>query len=88
MREMKYLGLDLSPAFVRSPECNGIIERFNRTLQEQVFDIHVFQNLDEARRVIAKFIEDYNTYWLLERHGHRSPLEVRSALKQDLPNAA
>jgi len=34
--ELKYLGLMHSPAFVRSPECNGIIERFNRTLEEQV----------------------------------------------------
>lgn len=80
-REMKYLGLDLSPAFVRSPQCNGIIERFHRTLQEQVFDVHVFTSLDEARRAIAKFIEDYNAFWLLERHGHRSPLEVRAELQ-------
>jgi len=88
VREMKYFGLELSPAFVRSPECNGIIERFHRTLQEQVFDIHVFKNLEEARWAIAKFIEDYNTYWLLERHGHRSPLEVRADFKQALLNAA
>ena len=38
--ELKFLGLAHSPAFVRSPECNGIIERFNCTLQEQVFDVH------------------------------------------------
>lgn len=38
-KELKFLGLIYSPAFVRSPECNGIIERFHRTLNEQVFDL-------------------------------------------------
>lgn len=76
-KELKFLGLAHSPAFVRSPECNGIIERFNRTLQEQVFDVHCFESIDEARRVIAVFIENYNRHWLLERLGHRSPIEYR-----------
>lgn len=81
-REMRYLGLELSPAFVRSPECNGIIERFHRTLQEQVFDVNVFDSIEEARVAIAKFIHDYNAHWLLERHGHCSPLEVRAKLQK------
>src|SRR5439155_26025207 len=76
-RELKFLGLAYSPAFVRSPECNGIIERFNRTLQEQVFDLHCFETIEEARTVIAKFIEDYNRFWLIERLGYRSPIEYR-----------
>ena len=33
-REMEFLGLDMSKSFVRSPESNGCIERFNRTLEE------------------------------------------------------
>lgn len=87
-REMAYLGLELSPAFVRSPECNGVIERFHRTLQEQVFDINCFETIEEARIAIAQFIKDYNRYWLLERHGHRSPLEVRAALQNVLLKCA
>ena len=85
---MNYLGLALSPAFVRSPECNGVIERFHRTLQEQVFDVNYFETIEEARIAIAKFIQDYNRYWLLERHGHRSPLEVRSELQNVLLKCA
>ncbi|MGH9427731.1 MAG: transposase [Terriglobia bacterium] len=76
--ELKFLGLAYSPAFVHSPECNGIIERFNRTLQEQVFDIHCFETIEEARAVIATFIDDYNRFWLIERLGHRSPLEFKA----------
>ena len=86
--ELKFLGLVYSPAFVRSPECNGIIERFNRTLQEQVFDIHCFETIEEARTVIAKFIDDYNAFWLIERLGHRSPLEYKAALTQPLLKCA
>jgi len=87
-REMQYLGLELSPAFVRSPECNGVIERFHRTLQEQVFDVNVFESIEEARVAIAKFIHDYNAHWLLERHGHRSPLEIRAELQKVLLKCA
>lgn len=87
-REMNYLGLALSPAFVRSPECNGVIERFYRTLQEQVFDVNCFETIEEARIAIAKFIQDYNRYWLIERHGHRSPLEVRAELQNVLLKCA
>jgi transposase InsO family protein len=75
--ELKYLGLAHSPAFVRSPQCNGIIERFNRTLQEQVFDIHSFETIEEAREAIARFIDDYNHFWLIERLAYRSPVESR-----------
>jgi transposase InsO family protein len=86
--ELKYLGLMHSPAFVRSPECNGIIERFNRTLEEQVFDVHCFESIDEARQVIAKFIDDYNRSWLIERLGYRSPLEFKAELLPALLKSA
>ena len=33
-----------------------------------------------AREVIGEFIERYNQGWLLERHGHRTPAEVRQQL--------
>ena len=76
-RELQFLGLEHSPAFVRSPECNGIIERFHRILQEQVFDIYQFKNLGEARRVIGEFIDRYNREWIMHRLGYRSPIEYR-----------
>jgi len=75
--EMKYLGLKLSPAYVRSPECNGIIERFHRTLQEQIFDIYTFNTIEEAEIKIGEFIEHYNNEWLIHRLGLRSPLEYK-----------
>jgi len=86
--EVTYLGIIHSPAFVRSPECNGIIERFHRILQEQVFDVYCFENLEEARRVIGEFIACHDEHWLIGRLGYLSPLEYRNQqLKYSLKSA-
>jgi transposase InsO family protein len=53
-----------------------------------VFDVHCFESIDEARQVIAKFIDDYNRYWLIERLGHRSPLEFKAELLPALLKSA
>lgn len=78
--ERKFLGMEYSPAFVRSPECNGIIERFHRTLQEQVFDLVYFKNLDEAKEFIGYFIYSYNRHWILERLSYMTPMGYREKL--------
>lgn len=77
MNEMKYLGLEMSKAFVRSPECNGIIERFHRTLEEQVLQIQTFNSFEEAYSTINQFIKNYNTDWILHRLNYCSPIEYR-----------
>lgn len=77
MAEMKFLGLNMSKAFVRQPECNGCIERFNRTLEEEVFSLNHFKTLDEANEAIRKFVDNYNRQWLIYRLGYKSPLEYR-----------
>jgi len=61
------------------PECNGVIERFMRTLKEQCLYLHRFQNLAEAYRLIAEFITRYNTEWLIERLGYQTPVAARAA---------
>ncbi len=75
--ELRWMGIRSSPAFVGEPECNGLIERFMRTLKEECIYVHRFQTLEEARGVIGAFIRRYNAEWLLERHGYRTPAEVR-----------
>jgi putative transposase len=63
---------------VARPQCNGVIERFMRTLKEQCLYLERFQMLEEARRVIANFIERYNDEWLIERLDYRSPAQARA----------
>ena len=78
--ELAWLGIRPSPSYVGEPECNGIMERWIRTLKEECLYLHDFETLDEARQVIGEFIERYNREWLLERHGHRTPTDVRRTL--------
>ena len=78
MKEMVYLGLDMSKAYVRSPECNGCIERFNRTIEEEVFSIEQFSSLEQAQRIIETFIGNYNREWMIHRLKYMSPQEYRA----------
>jgi hypothetical protein len=42
INEVKWLGIAISPSYVGEPECNGVIERFMRTLKEQCLYLHRF----------------------------------------------
>jgi putative transposase len=42
------------------PTQNSYIERFNRTLREEVLDAYIFNNLNEVRVLIEDFIREYN----------------------------
>ena len=76
--EGKWLGITISPSYVGEPQCNGVIERFMRTLTEQCLSRHRFQTLEAARRMIAAFIDRYNHEWLIERLGYRTPAQARA----------
>jgi transposase InsO family protein len=78
--ELRWLGIRPTPSYVGEPECNGIMERWIRTLKEECVYLHDFTTLGEARQVIGEFVERYNREWLLERHGYRTPADVRRAL--------
>jgi transposase InsO family protein len=86
-REIVFLGLESSPAFVRAPEGNGCAERFIRTLKEQLLWLRFFATVDELNQALADFRVRYNQRWRLERHRYRSPAEVRTAFSE-LENAA
>jgi putative transposase len=78
--ELRWLGIRSTASYVGEPECNGVAERFMRTLKEECLYLHDFESLEQAREAIGEFIERYNRGWLLERFGHRTPAEVRQEL--------
>ena len=78
--EIAFLGIESSPSFVRAPEGNGCIERFFRTLKEQLLWVRSFADAEDVRRAVTEWIAIYNEHWLIERHGHRSPAAVRREL--------
>ena len=76
-RELRFLGIDSSPAFVRAPEGNGCAERFIRTLKENLLWVRSFDTVEELRVALLEFRDTYNATWLIERHGFRPPNAVR-----------
>ena len=58
--ELRFLGMDSSPSFVRAPEGNGCIERFWRTLKEQLLWIHTFANIEDLNQALQEFRDLYN----------------------------
>jgi transposase InsO family protein len=84
-KEIGFLGIESSPAFVRAPEGNGCAERFIRTLKENLLWVRTFDTLEELRQALLAFRETYNATWLIERHGFRPPAAVRD---QQLSTAA
>ena len=76
-KELRFLGIDSSPAFVRAPEGNGCAERFIRTLKENLLWVRTFDTVEDLRRALIEFRETYNSTWLIERHGFRPPDAVR-----------
>ena len=86
--EIRYLGIEASPAFVRQPEGNGCIERFFRTLKEQLLWLHRFADLNELRAALIDFRHHYNHYWIIERLGYRTPVQARCDFNLELQVAA
>jgi transposase InsO family protein len=86
--EIKFLGIESSPAFVRQPEGNGCIERFFRTLQEQVLWLRRFHDLEELRTALTEFRDRYNHHWILQRLNYRTPAQARRDFQLQLEVAA
>jgi transposase InsO family protein len=77
-KELAFLGIESSPAFVRAPEGNGCAERFIRTLKENLLWVQTFTTVEELRQALLEFRETYNATWLIERHGFRPPNAIRA----------
>lgn len=79
LNQVKFWGIAPSFAFVAQPQTNGVAERFNRTLKEQVIHGRVFKNVEAVRAAVSAFRDHYNRHWRLEKLGFMSPLEARQA---------
>ena len=86
--ELRFLGIESSPAFVRAPEGNGCAERFIRTLEGNLLWLRTFETVEELRLALLAFRETYNTTWLIERHGFITPAAARQTQLQSAALAA
>ena len=101
--ELAFLGIASSPAFIRAPEgpfsCaditpwdraepDGCAERFIRTLKENLLWLRGFDTVEALRQAVLAFKERYNQDWIVERHGYRTPAQVRAEQLQPAALAA
>jgi len=87
-REIAFLGMKSSPAFVREPEGNGCAERFIRTLKENLLWVRWFATIEELRLALVEFKQLYNDRWLIERHGYKTPSQARKDACEPAEKAA
>ena len=74
LKNLRIRKVSISP---RSPWQNGIMARWIRTMKEECLCLHDFESLEQTREIIGEFIQRYNKQWILERHGCRTPADVR-----------
>ena len=86
--EISFLGIEASPSFVRQPEGNGVAERFIRTLKENLLWVRHFETIEALRLALLEFAAWYNTHWLVARHRHRTPAQVRADQQPAMDQAA
>ena len=65
LRNLRFVGIRSSPSFVRSPEGNGCVERFIRTLKEQLLRLTRFASVEELHAALQEFIDRFNNLWII-----------------------
>ena len=83
-KEITFLGIESSPAFIRAPEGNGCAERSIRTLKENLLWLRHFETIEELRQALLAFRETYNTTWFIERHEFSARPSVRNSFNPSL----
>jgi transposase InsO family protein len=77
LNQIRFWGIRPSFAFVEEPQTNGVAERFNRTLKEQIIYGRIYRNVEELRAAVGQFVETYNHHWRIEKRGYLTPVEAR-----------
>lgn len=86
--QSRFHGFTPSFAFVGEPQTNGVVERFNRTLKEQIIHGRTYRDREELAAALSAFADLYNREWRLEKLRYRSPLEARRDHENTLRLAA
>ena len=83
---MKALGIRLEFIYYNTPEQNGHIESFHKTLKREYLWCEDFGNYQEAEIVIADAFRDYNQNRIHSALGYKTPLEFLQDWQTINPN--
>ncbi len=83
--QSRFHGFTPSFAFVGEPETNGGVERFKRTLKEQIIHGRTYRNRAELAATVTTFVATYNREWRLEKLRYQSPPRSPPCLSTLLP---
>jgi transposase InsO family protein len=72
-------GVQISMSDIGKPTQNAFAERFMRTLKEEEVSLHDYQDLEDARAHIGRFLDDvYMTKRVHSSLGYRTPAEFEA----------
>ena len=64
------------------PTQNPYVERFNGTVRQELYNLHIFKNLKQVREMNLKWVEDYNNHRPHKGLGYKTPTQMaKSGIK-------
>lgn len=77
----QHRGIEMRYIQPGKPDQNAYIERFNRTLREEVLNAHLFEDLDQVREITAEWLKTYNEERPHEALGSLPPARFRALIE-------
>ena len=77
-----------SPAFVRSPEGNGGVEWFFKTLKENFLLARSFESIEELRQALIALKDFYYNSWLMYKYENKMSAAIRNQHIPPMKSAA
>jgi putative transposase len=81
---LRYIGLKQTYTSVGYPESNGKIERFFKTAKEECIRRNSFLSINDARRIIDRYIEHYNYERLHSAIDYIAPYDMLTGRKEQI----
>ena len=61
--------------FIRLPNQNAFVERFNRSFRDEVLEANLFNSIAEAQEAAEVWVMDYKEFRPIDSLGDKTPME-------------
>jgi len=73
---LAWLGIKTRPPIPANPNATVAPSGGSRPSRSNACGARTYRNADDLRQAVAAFVELYNSQWLIERLGHRTPKQT------------